>query len=339
MMVCPCCTSGSATAHDRPEPHYACPRCGHCWRSPHANGGAIDYTALAGRNAVPADLLQRKFEDRLSTVEPMLCGRPRILEVGCAEGGFGARVKALADVDYAGLEISRDAELAATRLDAVFTQPADKLATGGFDLLLAFHVLEHIADIRSELGHWRRLLAASGTMLIEVPHGAGHPLRDWDSHPEHRHFFTATSLSALLAHAGFIIESLSRGHYESPVYPDSLRVVARPELNTEEKSERLLARINRLLPGPFVIYGIGGDFRNCLLPILDRLPVVALVDSDPERLGEQVTEAQAIQAYDPARFAGLPILIGSLRHKEAIAKRLRAGTARLVGLDEILELD
>ncbi len=339
MTACPCCASRAATQHKSPEPHCGCPHCGHRWRLPPLPGAALDYAWMSGRNRVPAHHLQRKFRDRLATVAPLLRAGNLILEIGCAEGAFGAQVKALADVDYAGLEISRDAELAAARLDRVFHQPAARLAADGFDLLLAFHVLEHIADIRAELGQWRRLVAPAGALLIEVPNAAGHPLRDWDTHPEHLHFFTAASLSALLAHAGLSVESLSSGHYESPVYPDSLRAVARPALTAPEKTERLLDRIQSLLPGPFIVYGIGGDFRNCLLPILDRLPVVALVDSDPGRLGEKVSEARAVEAYDPARFAGLPILIGSMRHKEAIAERLRAAAVKLVGLDDIYQLD
>ncbi|MDD5363748.1 MAG: methyltransferase domain-containing protein [Gallionellaceae bacterium] len=342
MTACPCCGHAEATAHNRPESHFACPCCGHRWRVAGTGGEACDYSGMSGRNRVPARQLQRKFADRIASVQALLKDRCRILEVGCAEGEFGAMVKGLADVEYVGLEISLDAGIAATRLDRVLNQPAAKLSEGGFDLLLSFHVLEHIPDIGAEIGHWAGLLDSAGTLLVEVPNSAGHPLRDWDSHPEHLHFFSAASLSALFEHAGLAIESLSSGHYESPVYADSLRVTARRALAGQEKNARLLDRFRLCLDGPFVVYGLGGDFRNCVLPVLDQLPVAALVDSDPGRVGERVTEKHLVQAYDPARFAGLPILIASMRFKDEISQGLQATAAapvKLVGLDAIYEMD
>jgi SAM-dependent methyltransferase len=310
---------------------------------PSTEHSAVDhYKNMSGRNQVPLQQLQRKLQDRLAAVKPLLQVGDRILEIGCAEGEFGALVKAHSDVEYAGLEISLDAGIAAARLDKVLKQPAATLPTVGFDLLLSFHVLEHITDIAAEIRHWIRQLEDTGTIVIEVPNAAGHPLRGWDTHPEHLHFFSVTSLSALLEHAGLSIQILSSGHYESPVYPDSLRVVARRALNADEKAERLLSRFRQQINGPFVIYGIGGDFRNCVLPILDRLPVVALIDSDSNRAGEQISAKHAIQAYDPAKFAGLPILIASIRFKSEIRDRLRAsinGDVELIGLDDVYEMN
>ncbi|MDR3395072.1 MAG: class I SAM-dependent methyltransferase [Parasulfuritortus sp.] len=297
---------------------------------------------MSGRNRFPAKQLQRKFADRAASVRPLLKERCRILEVGCAEGEFGALIKGLGDVEYVGLEISRDADLAATRLDRVLRQPALEYTGSGFDLLLSFHVLEHIADIGAEARNWGRLLTPSGTMVIEVPNESGHPLRDWDTHPEHLHFFTAASLSALLERAELAVETLSSGHYESPIYTDSLRVTARHALSEQEKTERLLSRFQEAIDGPFIVYGIGGDFMNCVLPILDRLRVVALVDSAPNRVGEQVTAKHAIQAHDPGRFAGLPILIASLRFKDEISQRLRitaTSPVKLIGLDDIYGME
>jgi hypothetical protein len=74
---------------------------------------------------------------------------------------------------------------------------------------------------------------------------------------------------------------------------------------------------------------------------LDRLSVVALVDSDPKRAGERIGK-HVIQQFDPASHAGLPILISSLRFKDEICERLRASLpagVRLVGLEDIYETD
>lgn len=340
MTACPCCLqSGTVTSHSHPEPHLACPVCGHRWRSAGASVG--DYENKSGRNRMPAHQLERKYHDRMASLVPLLAGVSRILEIGCAEGDFGAQVKARADVSYSGLEISRDAEIAASRLDQVLTRPATELPAAEYDLLLSFHVLEHIVDIHAEIRHWLRQLAPAGRMLIEVPNGSGHPLRGWDSHSEHLHFFSATSLCALLEQAGLAVESFSTGHFESPIYADSLRVVARRKRNPEEQRAALLAQFSQVLGTSFVVYGIGGDFRNCVLPLLDQLPVAALVDSDPQRAGEQVGH-HVIQTFDPARHSDLPVLVSSLRFKDEICQRLRAAlpaSVKLVGLEDIYDMD
>ncbi|MBU0623108.1 MAG: class I SAM-dependent methyltransferase [Gammaproteobacteria bacterium] len=340
MTACPCCRqSGTVASHLHPEPHLECPNCGHRWRSANVLPG--DYENKSGRNQVPVRQLERKYNDRMASVAPLLAGISHILEIGCAEGGFGARVKARADVSYAGLEISRDAATAQTRLDKVLTRPAAELSPAEYDLLLSFHVLEHIGDIHAEIRHWLKQLSPAGRMLIEVPNASGHPLREWDSHPEHLHFFTSTSLCALLEHAGLSVEALSSGYFESPIYVDCLRIVARRKNSAEENTARLLARFRQALAGSFVVYGIGGDFRNCVLPLLDQLPVAALVDSDPQRAGEQVGR-HIIHTFDPARHNGLPILVSSLRFKDEICQRLRAAlpaSVKLVGLEDIYSAD
>jgi SAM-dependent methyltransferase len=340
MTACPCCRQSATVAtHRLPEQHLECPACGHRWRTASVLPG--DYENKSGRNRMPAHQLERKYHERMASIIPLLANATRILEIGCAEGDFGAMVKSRANVSYTGLEISCDAATAQTRLDKVLTRPAAELPAAEYDLLLSFHVLEHIVDIHAEIRHWLRQLTPAGRMLVEVPNAAGHPLREWDSHPEHLHFFSATSLCALLEHAGLAVDSLSAGHFESPIYADSLRVVARRRRTQEEQRAALLARFRQVLGASFVVYGIGGDFRNCVLPVLDELPVAALVDSDPQRAGEQVGR-HIIQTFDPARHSGLPILVSSLRFKDEICERLRAvlpASVKLVGLEDIYSTD
>jgi len=279
----------------------------------------------------------------MATVRPLLADGTRVLEVGCAEGTFGAEVKKQAKVEYTGLEISLDANAALSCLDHVLTRPVSAQNDDSYDLLLAFHVLEHIADISAELGHWRRMLGQLGTIVIEVPNGAGHPLRDWDFHPEHLHFFSGASLAALAGRSGFYVKALTTSHFESPIYADSLRLVASIEPEPDARRERLVSRFRRLMGGPFVVYGVGGDFRNCVLPVLDSLPIVAITDSDPARVGERLASGHLIQTYDPIRFAGVPVLVASLRFKKEICRHLQeisAGmTIHVTGLDDIYALE
>lgn len=344
--ACPCC--GGV----RCEPAGAwsrCLGCGHRWRAGDAGsadsaGGAAataHYQQLVARNDTASPAFRRKLRDRLDTLEPLLPAASsacRVLEVGCAEGHLGEALKTLRPMVYDGIEISRDAEAAATRLDTVFRHPAAEVNAQAYDLILSFHVLEHIADPAAELAEWRRLLADGGRMVIEVPHAGGHPLVVSDGNAEHLHQFTWASLLCLLQGAGFDTEAMSGGHYESAVYADSIRVTARLRESDESRLNRLAARFKEKMGSrPFLVYGIGGDFRSYVLPVLDRLQVLELLDSAAEKWGTQCA-GRTIGGYDPKRHAEAPILACSVRFKASILQSLREQgipAERIVALDEI----
>lgn len=327
---CPCCTTLEAKSGD------ACPVCGYRGAVAEQAAGPEDsaayttahYATLTGRNALPARYLEPKLADRIANLRPLLRVDMRILEVGCAEGQLGARLKAEARLHYTGIEPSRDADAAAGVLDAVYVDSSALLPCADesrFDAILAFHVLEHIPDPAAELARWARLVRPDGWLMIEVPHGGGHPDLARDLNAEHLHQFTTAALACLLQRCNFETMAASRGHFESPVYTDSLRVLARPTLTDVARRERLVARFRRQIPGLFAVYGLGGDFRCYVQPVLGQLPVQVLIDSDPQRAGQAVNGLK-VETYSPARHRSLPILVCSLRHEESILAALqRAG--------------
>jgi SAM-dependent methyltransferase len=302
--------------------------------------GGRYYESLAQRNDLQAPWFQRKTASRAAALTGLLTPRVRrILEVGCAEGALGQAIKARYPVVYDGVELSRDKELARQKLNHVFPTPAAQVESAPYDLIASFHVLEHIAGPGPELQAWRRLLAPDGQVLIEVPHGAGHPLLASDGNPEHLHQFTPASLAMLLASQGFTCHQLSLGHYESPVYPDSIRALARIQPSAAEQRALLLQRFRQRIGGPFVAYGIGGDFQNYVLPLADALPIQALADTSPAQWGRQVA-GHTVAAYDPQRHGAYPLLICSIRFGTAIRRHLLSlgvPCERLIGLEEIYE--
>lgn len=332
-IACPCCRNVPAEGQEA-QAEFCCPTCGHRWRT--ANLPPAHYAQCAGRNAGMPNI-DAKYADRMRDVRPLLRRDMRVLEIGCADGCFGAMVKKQLPVHYAGVEPSPDAEQAGALLDEVFRQPASAIDTARVHLLLSFHVLEHIADIAAEIVAWRRLLQPAGQLVIEVPHRSGHPWLGNDRHPEHLHQFTEASLLLLLANAGIQASRMTTGHFESPLYRDCLRVVAQATPPPDVLTEQLLAHIDALLPGPFVVLGLGGDFRNYVEPLLPRLRIAALCDTNPARHGECIG-AYRVTPYDPVAWQGYPVLVASVRHGQAIRRQLRdlgVPDAAIIGLERI----
>jgi SAM-dependent methyltransferase len=273
----------------------------------------------------------------MADIAPLLRPGLRVLEVGCAEGSLGAAIKHSTALHYTGIELSGDADTAAQVLDRVVRAPTAAIVNEKFDLLLSFHVLEHVADITTELRHWRSLLADDGRLIVEVPNKAGHHLLDRDPNPEHLHQFTAASVAALLIHANFDTDRIESGHWESSVYSDSLRVVARPALTANQREALLLQRFRTHLPETFAAWGIGGDFRAYVEPLLDSLPVAALIDGAEQRQGERYGPL-TVMTYDEQRHGNLPILVCSVRYREDILRDLAmlgVSPSRIVCLDDI----
>lgn len=312
---CPCC--GSKTSLN------ICKECGHSWHIFDTQSSATNYSNLSGRNSLPQRYVRRKLDDRISSLHSHIRSGMHILEIGCAEGNLGARIKNTYALTYWGVEPSQDAELAQQHLDAVFCNSDEVLQTAKqFDGILSFHVLEHILDPKEEVLRWRALSHEKSWLMIEVPCRAGHADIQFDKNQEHIHHFSPASLTLLLERCGFDSLVLTRGHYESAVYTDSLRILAIPKPPPETQHERLIKRFSRI-PGPFAIFGLGGDFRNYLQPIINQLPIATLFDNNPLLLNT-LQDGIKIERYTPLVHNHLPILICSLRYEESILDQLNS---------------
>jgi len=321
-----CCCCGSAEVQPSVETTSCiCLSCGHKWRQCNTQIDNDYYAGLTGRNSMPLAYVEAKIADRLSYLMPMIKEGMRILEIGCAEGFLGQQIKAQANVFYVGVELSNDALEAEYVLDEVIRHPHTFLGSQQFDLIVSFHVLEHIVDVNTELQLWQKMLKKTGKLIIEVPNGSGHPLIADDCNPEHIHQFSIASLAALLQRQELRLSTLTTGCFESPSYVDSIRLIAIPALSELQKRQQLIRHLEMMTGQAFDVFGIGGDFNNYLAPLLQDLHVVNLYDSDP---ADRRFNGQQIQQFDVALNQDRPILIGSIRYETEIAEvLLSAGIA------------
>lgn len=157
------------------------------------------------------DRVERAFRRRrfINAFPPFL-GAGRLLDVGCATGRFLAQMKALG-WETSGIELDPDAAAKARLVTPriVVGDPAEvSFPDAGFDVVTAFHVLEHLPDPLGALRNMVRWTAPGGVIIVEVPNvgGWGGRLfgRYWSGleFPRHLIQFTPETMSAMVARAG-----------------------------------------------------------------------------------------------------------------------------------------
>lgn len=140
-----------------------------------------------------------------------------VLEIGAAEGGFLAKLKAeRSALRLVSIEPDLDTKSARSALGLAgdFANLAAAEAAGArVDLVCFFHVFEHIADPRTFLDAIRRILVPGGRILIEVP-SLDDPLlslyalpayEDFYFQRQHPFVYSSRSLSRVLEAHGWTV--------------------------------------------------------------------------------------------------------------------------------------
>ncbi len=152
---------------------------------------------------------------------------PRVLDVGCGNGGFLAAM-ARAGCVVTGIDTSPAACESAARDHGIEVYCGElashAAAIGDCDIVTAWHVLEHIADTRSAFDAMVERLRPGGLLCLAVPNGAAllarlGPAWAFYDHPRHLRTFQPEHLLELAAGAGLaIVQVTSRSlEYELPV--------------------------------------------------------------------------------------------------------------------------
>lgn len=137
-------------------------------------GRPVEFT---GERLVPGQVDQDLFNEHLAryAFACRLARRKRVLDIACGMGYGSAALAAVAD-HVVGVDLSPDAVAAAhaaypaenLRFLAAPAQ-AIPLEDASFDLIVAFEVIEHLADWPALLAEARRLLAPGGQFIVSTP--------------------------------------------------------------------------------------------------------------------------------------------------------------------------
>jgi SAM-dependent methyltransferase len=172
--------------------------------------GADAYELPAPRLGTTARAVLARFDrDRLA-----LLGAPRgtLLDVGAGRGRFVAAARA-AGWSASGVEPSaRGVEAARAVYGVELSRAGLAEASGTYDAVTLWHVLEHLDDPDAAIAHVASLVAPGGRLLVGVPNLASIQARLGRGRwfhldvPRHRTHFTPAGLRALLERHDFTVE-------------------------------------------------------------------------------------------------------------------------------------
>lgn len=135
-----------------------------------------------------------------------------LLDFGCGAGGFLSMASSLVD-QATGIELEKRVINHWLGKLNIIQNIDDAWAEGGYDLITAFHVIEHLSDPLEILKTLAKKLSPSGRIVIEVPNSEDALLTLYDC-DEFQHFsywsqhlflFNANTLEILARKAGFRI--------------------------------------------------------------------------------------------------------------------------------------
>ncbi len=153
----------------------------------------------------------------------------RILDVGCACGGFGQLLKDTRPVEVWGIELNeRAAAVASQRLDHVICAGFDSslsLPIHSFDCIIFNDVLEHLVDPFAALLYCKELLRNGGVVVASIPNVRYfHTMWDLLVHKNwqytdsgildrtHLRFFTQRSILSTFNTLGYCVECIEGIH-------------------------------------------------------------------------------------------------------------------------------
>ena len=164
--------------------------------------------------AMEAWLKETEWDDlrRYKMLRSLLPNK-KLLDFGCGAGGFLGMASSLV-VAATGIELEdRVIKYWQGKLNIV--QNIDD-AGGGYDLITAFHVIEHLSDPLQILKSLAKKLSASGRMVIEVPSSedalltlyACEAFQHFTYWSQHLFLFNANTLEMLAKQAGLKVKAI-----------------------------------------------------------------------------------------------------------------------------------
>ncbi len=185
----------------------------------HIRSGFYEQSGMHGAEPAPIEewLKDTDWDDqrRFDMLKPMLPNK-KVLDFGCGSGGFLIKAKNLAGV-VEGIELEKRVRDHWKGLITIHPD-AESSGIGRYDLITAFHVVEHLQDPRAMLKTLAGKLADGGRMVIEVPSSEDALLTLYGSESfqrftywsQHLFLFNAETLRRLAEQVGLRVRAIQQ---------------------------------------------------------------------------------------------------------------------------------
>jgi len=339
-VACPICgVSGRARLATATGERRYCLGCFHGWRSQ-----TVDFP-YEGVSMCPLGTSNDRLRSQVDFFRHYLPQQGSILEIGCATGELAAAARGWLSVGrYEAIELSPAGEQALPKVDALYRQPLETLLGAGvvlprFDLVIASHVLEHIADPAAELRAIKRVLKPAGAIFAEVPNRSGNRGLPFDDNQSHLHFFSISSLSRLLAQEGFESLAIATDAVLDARYADSLRIVARPFDLPVAVADLLSNKMAIAAGEKIVVWGAGSLVEELLANFFDASRIDFFIDRSPAKAGMR-RFGRPVLGPDALGAEPRTILVNSIDFADSIsadiAERYPGVAHRVVRIGDLL---
>jgi len=230
---CPLCRS-TGPFGERPSPEgfrlWECRRCGIVFLSPQPSDAELaayyDETYYGEEREKFLSPIERAISLlsalKWKRLSPLVHGGDRMLDIGC---GRGTMLKLARESDVEAWGIERQSPVG-HRVPGILYQslPECHFPDRHFDLVILWHVLEHLPDPAATLREIQRILKPGGWLSVAVPNYGGAQAAASGAHWFHldlpRHFwhFRPSSLEALLVSTGFHVSGYRTFSFEYDWY-------------------------------------------------------------------------------------------------------------------------
>ena len=203
-----------------------CRQCGTAWTSPQPSPEELESyygCDYYGPDSVKFVRPMERVVDWMNRIRArqlhrLLRAPGRVLEIGC---GRGLLLRELARMGHrcCGIERSSLAAARASRIPGlqIFTQSLDecRFAKDSFDLVVQWHVLEHLENPNAVLKEIHRVLKSEGHLVLEVPNFSSWQAGIFGNRwfhldiPRHLYHFSMQGLIRMLRQNGFTIVRVS----------------------------------------------------------------------------------------------------------------------------------
>jgi len=216
-------------------------------------------------------LRARNLLARLRASKNSQCLHPRVLDIGCGRGGLLQELAILGCACH-GLErlgFAKTAESKAYELHLGELQ-AQGFADSSFDMLVIWHVLEHLPDPADTISQAAKLLRPGGLLVLAVPNFTSRQAR-WFKHnwfhldiPRHLWHFKPDNLSGLCESTGLKLQTSSGYSLQQNLFGLIQSILNTVFPTPPNKFYRALQGRDGFHPARLLLWGVAGLL---LLPI------------------------------------------------------------------------